>query len=105
MQFRIVMGSLIALAIAGNAHAQPRGTTDALDAQCLQGDLACPSRVVANEDREHNRRNIGAHPVDLRSLLYNQKASEEPPAQRDDAHGGADLMVVHPAGNVVWVRW
>jgi len=102
MQFRIVIGSLIALAIAGNAYARPQGTTGAAGTRCPQGDLACPSRVIANQDRE---RSIGESPVDLRSWLYNQKASEEPPAQRDDAHGSPDLMVVHPAGNVVWVRW
>jgi hypothetical protein len=103
MQFRIVMmGSLIALAIASNAYARPQGTTGTAVARCPQEDLACPSRVVANQDRE---RNLSEQPVDLRSWLYNRKASEEPPAQRDDASGSADLMVVHPAGNVVWVRW
>ena len=104
MQFRIVMGSLmvLVLAIAADAFARPLGTAGATGARCSQGDLACPSRVVANEDRE---RNTGEHPLDLRSWLYNRKASEAPPAQRDDASGSADLMVVHPAGNLVWVRW
>jgi hypothetical protein len=102
MQRRIVMGSLIALAIASNAYARPQGIGDTPGPRCPREDLACPSRVVANEDRQ---RPSVEHAVDLRSWLYDPKGSGEPPAQRDDASGGADLMALHPAGNVLWLRW
>jgi hypothetical protein len=102
MQFRIVVASLITFAIVNNAYSQPQGIVSTTGVRCSEEDLACWSRVIAQEHRE---RATTERPVDLRAWLYNQKASGEPPAQRDDAYGSADLMVVHPAGNVFWLRW
>ena len=101
MRLLVIVGCLIMLTNSSNAHAR-QGDIGGADEQCTEGDLSCPSRVVANRDRE---RALSERPVDLRSWLYNREDSQQPPAQRDDASGSADLMVVHPAGNVVWMRW
>jgi hypothetical protein len=98
----LLMASLIVLTFARNAHARQQGILETPDAPCSQEDPACSSRLESYRDRESR---TDDRRFDLRAWLYDRNASEEPPAQRDDAVGSADLMVVHPAGNLLGFRW